>query len=131
MKSTDVAQSPRLRFESAQDTLDHVNEIVEHLKHRRTTDHLDFVKRYEEGDVHLVLNVGSDKDGDKFDLLIRAIPGVHRHANKSTLGHLEVPELAPIPTRRSVLCLSATHMSLSAHRKSFPPRYGLSALNTE
>ena len=57
--------------------LDHFGKVVEYCQGRLTANHLNFVKRYEEGEVNLVINREGRIGGEntEFDLVFSAIPG--------------------------------------------------------
>jgi hypothetical protein len=70
----DKADAPRLRFNSQNDALDFASHCVENGNRWLATHDIHFSKRYEEGEIDLVLELTIGADATKYHLVLFAIP---------------------------------------------------------
>jgi hypothetical protein len=77
--SSDNSNTARLRFDSQQDALDFASQCVKNSKHWLAVNSLDFVKRYKQMEIEIVIEFFSrlpSSNSKKFHLLFRSIPRV-------------------------------------------------------
>jgi hypothetical protein len=74
MKSRDQAQTPRLCFKSPQDSIDHARQIVHDGLNWLSINDRDFLKRYEEGEIQIVVKLRVGACVKEYDLVFCAIP---------------------------------------------------------
>ena|ERR1039458_209918 len=85
----DNPQTTALRFDSQQDALDFAAQGVEDSKHWLAAHNLDFVKRYENSEIEIVVEVHRGVEGQEHHLVFCSIPNV-------AIRHTEVTKTSNI-----------------------------------
>ena len=91
-------ESPRLRFDSHQDALDHVRNLVERQERRDIVYAMSFCERYVNLGMHIVLRCEISGTGSVYDLVLCGVPGtvqneLHRSSkNQGATFHYDVPQ---------------------------------------
>lgn len=83
IESRNKSDESRLGFEADKYLLNDFHKVTEDFKNRLSAYHCDFVKGYEEGKFHVVLNCVISSTGEQFDFLFSAIPnGIDLHTDQ-------------------------------------------------
>lgn len=114
---------PRFKFNRVDDCLDLEPNFHKYFQNVLSVHNANVVERYKQVETELVVALRTGAKSDKYHLVFSAVPDVR-------VGHLKVPSAVnidaeahiPWPMGITVLCLSATAISLSAQSKSSPPK---------
>lgn len=88
--SSDVTETPGLRFDSQQDMLDHVGKQVEKWNRWLSLNTFNLVKRYENRKLDFVIRLCIGPERRYFDLLFGSVPDVFKgHTDQATASALE------------------------------------------